>query len=240
MIYWLLALFLLIIIIVASNYFKKQSLTKKRIAEIKEQWAKRKDEHLDFNLIASYLTATGGKFAASAADLDLDYVFSYLDRTSSKPGQQCLFKQLHSPEISDSYFTSLEKRIKDINTDKQQRELVQLKLSELNDSDAYSLPRLFMQNHQSLFAPLVKFYINIAAPVIIGLIVGLFIAPNAGYLMLLFIMVIINLGVHYSNKSKMVSYTRSLPQLLLLIKTSKWLFDKGMLNDSEQMKQSLL
>ena len=239
MIYWLLISLLILAVIVVSSYTKKRSAEMKKLAEIKEQWGKPKADSRNFNLISSYLTATGGDFAASSADLDLDDVFTFIDRAASKPGQQYLFKKLHTPQVSESYFSALEARVERINSDPQLRELTQLKLSELNDSNAYYLPGLFTQKHQSLFAPLVKFYIGIAAPLIIGLITGLVIAPNQVYFLLLLAVIIINFVIHYSNKTKMLSYTHSLPQLLLLIKVNKWLFDKGLLGQNEIIKQSL-
>jgi ABC-type multidrug transport system fused ATPase/permease subunit len=239
MIYWFLILLLILIIIVAASFVKKRSIEKKTLAGIREHWGQPKAIHRNFKLIAAYLTAFGGEYAASANDLDLDDVFAYIDRAASKPGQQYLFKKLHSPNISEGSFKPLEQLIEKFNTDPQLREQAELKLSALNSDDAYHLPELFCKKQQSLFDQAVQFYIRMAAPLVIALAVGLIIAPNQVYALLLFVCIIANFIIHYGNKSKMLAYTHSLPQLIKLYNAGKWLSDNDLLEKSDGFKQSL-
>jgi hypothetical protein len=239
MIYWFVIILIVCVIIVAANFFRRRFLEKKKLAAIKETWGQPKAADRHFKLIAAYLTAFGGDYTACAADLDLDDVFCYIDRTSSKPGQQYLFKKLHSPEISESYFADLEKRIEKFKGDPDLRELSQLKLSSLNSDDALYLPGLFSKTQQSLFDPAIQWYIRIAAPLVIGLFAGFLIAPNPFYILLLFVLIIANFAIHYSNKAKMLRYTHSLPQLLLLYNVSKWLFDNNLLKQNDKIEKSL-
>lgn len=149
--YWLPVLLILLIILLIIGFLRGRHLKKKKLAEIQERWGKPKDAYRSFKLIAAYLTAYGSKSDisdATATDLDIDDVFSYIDRTNSKPGQQYLYKKLHSPEISETYFTTLEQSIEQINKDKTLRELTELKLSDLGNADAYYLPELFKKAHQ--------------------------------------------------------------------------------------------
>ncbi len=239
MIYWLLILLLIPAILITASFVKGRLTAKKTLAEIREQWGQPKYIHRKFKLIAAYLTAFGGEYAASATDLDLDDVFAYIDRASSKPGQQYLFKKLHSPEISENSFTTLEQLAEKFTEDTELRELTEFKLSALNKDDAYYLPELFNTTHQSLFPSFVEFYIRIAAFLFVSLVIGVVIAPNPVYWMLLFTCVIANFIIHYSNKTKMLRYTNSLPQLLKLYSVSKWLLDNGLLEQSDRVKKSL-
>jgi hypothetical protein len=75
MIYGFLTLSLFFIIIRAVAFFKRRFLEKKKLDEIRERWGQPKYTYRDFKLIAAYLTAFGGEYAASTADLDLDDVF---------------------------------------------------------------------------------------------------------------------------------------------------------------------
>jgi hypothetical protein len=239
MIYALFIFLLVVAAIITASFLKRYYAGKKKIKEIKEQWALPKDIHRNFNLIASYLTATGGKYAASAGDLDLDDVFAYIDRAASKPGQQYLFKNLHAPEISETHFAAIEKQVDIFKNDADLREKTEIKLSTLNNDDAYYLPELFSKKQDSLFDPATQFYIRMAGPLVVALIFGFTMVPNPVYILLLVVCIIANLAIHYTNKTKMIRYTRSLPQLLHLYKVSGWLFDNELIAQNEEIKESL-
>lgn len=239
MVYWFFGFLLIAVLIVIAGIIKKRVTSKAKLAEIKASWGSPKEEKRSFTLIARYLQDTGGDYSASAGDLDLDDVFSYIDRTNSRPGQQFLYKKLHSPEISEPFFSKLEKRIALFSGDEQLREQTEAKLSSVSDHEAYYLSGLFSHNQQSLFSPLTLFYIRFAAPAVILLIYGLFLYPNPVFAMLLLACIIANVIIHYSNKSKMVRYTHTLPQLHKLISTGEWLFNNKLLDEDNGIQQDL-
>lgn len=243
MFYWLLGLLIIAILLLITGFVKSRHLKNKKLIEIKEQWGKPKDVYRNFKLIGAYLTAyeNGSDIKANTAtDLDVDGVFGYIDRTNSKPGQQYLYKKLHSPEISENHFNILEQQIAHINSNQTLRELTELKLSELGNSDAYYLPQLFSKTQESFFSPLVKLYIRVAPPLTILFIASLFMVPNQFALIAAFILIIANVIIHYSNKTKMLSYTHSLPQLLILNNVGKWLADNHLFENDEQISKSLI
>ena len=242
MFYWLLGLLIVAILLLITGFVKSRHLKNKKLIEIKEQWGKPKDVYRNFKLIGAYLTAyeNGSDIKANTAtDLDVDGVFGYIDRTNSKPGQQYLYKKLHSPEIPENHFNVLEQQIAHINSNQTQRELTELKLSELGNNDAYYLPQLFSKTQESFFSPMVKLYIRIAPPLTILFIASLFMVPNQFALIAVFILIIANVIIHYSNKTKMLSYTHSLPQLLILNNVGKWLADNHLFENDEQISKSL-
>jgi len=242
MAYGVLLLLIILIIIFIKSYFNRRLVTKKRLAEIKALWGKPNKSYKNFKYIASYLTFYHEKNDISpgtSTDLDIENIFDYIDRTSSKPGQQYLYKQLHCLETDPGYFSSLEEQIEKLCKTPHLREQIQLELSKLNDSDAYYLPELFYKAHKSVFKPIAELYIKLSAFIIILLAIAFSIVPNQFYVILLFILIITNTIVHYSNKTKMFSYTHSLPQLLLLNKVSQWLADNELLTQNDAIKQSL-
>ncbi|WP_076374850.1 MutS-related protein [Mucilaginibacter lappiensis] len=242
MYYWLSALFTLIILFIIADYLKGRHLKKKRLSEIKEQWGKPKITQRNFKLIATYLTAADSQSYISAdtsADLDVDDLFNFIDRTNSKPGQQYLYKKLHAPELSESYFNILEQKHQLISKDSSLRELAEFKLSALNSNDAYYLPEVFGKVHSSLFDPLTTLYIRIAPFLTLLFIASLFIVPNQFALLFLFALLIANVVIHFGNKTKVMSYTHSLPQLLILNNVAKWLADHQLFENDHHINQSL-
>ncbi|GGB25052.1 MutS-related protein [Mucilaginibacter rubeus] len=243
MIYWIIIIILLPFIFILISHLKSKAQQKKKLTEIKERWGKPIITSRNFKPISTYLTAYGGSSGISAdtaTDLDIDSVFEFIDRTNSKPGQQYLYKQLNSPQISEAYFETLEQRIGNVTVDKELREAAELKLSELGNNDAYYLPELFKKPHHSMFPAIGNFYISIAPFLIIGVAFSLFIVPNQFMLLLLLILMIANVVIHYSNKTQMLNYTHSLPQLLVLFKVSNWLKNHNLLRDNENTRLSMV
>ncbi|UOE48232.1 hypothetical protein MTO98_27880 [Mucilaginibacter sp. SMC90] len=243
MLYWIIIVILLPFIFILVSHLKSKTRQKKKLAEIKERWGKPIIAARNFKRISNYLTAYGAASeisAETATDLDIDSVFEYIDRTNSKPGQQYLYKQLHSPQISEGYFETIEQRIGLATASTELREQAELKLSELGSNDAYYLPELFKKPHQSIFPAIGNFYISIAPFLIVGVAISLFIVPNQFMLMLLLVLMIANVAIHYSNKTQMLNYTHSLPQLMVLFRVSNWLKNHNLLRDDEPTRNSMV
>ncbi len=238
--YWL-PLLLIISVIIIFSILKKRSDQEKKLRKLKEEWGSPKIVNRNINAICRYLTGDDQTYisANTHTDLDIDSLFEYIDRTNSKPGQQYLYKQLHSSEVSDSHFHNFEQVITLIDKDEEVRDRIQLKLSALNSADAYYLPDLFSKKQESLFSPLLTGYIITSPALTILTVVSLFIIPNPYSIMLLFILIITNVIIHFVNKVKIVRYTFSLPQLLILIDVGKWLFKHNIFPVNEDINTSL-
>ena len=242
MIYWLQAILIVIIVFLMLMYFRKTQRKKKLQADLKANWGKPLDVRRNFNLINRYKTIFPGEddlSANTANDLDLDSVFSYIDRTSSKVGQQYLYKNLHSVHTNPEYFEKLEAQIEGLNRDEASREQIQLKLFDLNNDDAYHLPELFAKKHQSLFKPLVEMYIKVAALIVFALVALLVIIPNQVYLIMLFAVLLANTALYFINKNKIYNYIHSLPQLLALYNVGNWIVNTGYVDIDDKVTHSL-
>jgi|GEM_PF-3300752 len=93
------AFFIILIILFICGwltYRNAKANRRKRLEELKTQWGKPKKEHFPFHLIEQYSNVTDNHTvhelsAQTMADIDFHEVFSFVDRTVSKPGQQFLF-----------------------------------------------------------------------------------------------------------------------------------------------------
>lgn len=242
MIYWILISFVLVIILLAGNNYKKKASIQKKLTQIKDRWAKPKFAYRNFDGISRYLTTcniVSDISAGTGGDLDIEDLFSFIDRTNSKPGQQYLYKKIHCLKPSESYFERLEEKINRLTKDPEARAEIELKLSELSSNDASYLPELYSKTHTHLFHRLTELYIKLSPLLFISLVVVLSVAPNGPCFLLLLALVITNMVVHYLNKNNILKYTHSLPQLLILSNISLWLAERGLFDNSEAVNTSL-
>lgn len=238
---WPIAILLILVAVLINGRYQKQNSIKKKLAELNDKWGKAVFTNRNFKLISSYYNAFGnGKLSAETiVDIDLEGMFSYIDRTCSKPGQQYLYKELREPKTNQTHFINLEQRIEKLNKDQSLREQILLKLSELDNYDAYYLPELFLKPHKSLFNTFTESYIKVSALLTLSLLAVLIIVPNQIYLLLLLTMLVANTIIHFQNKKNVATYNQSLPQLLILSRISRWLADKNFIEQSHAMEQSL-
>ena len=150
------------------------------------------------------------------ADLDMDEVYMYLDRTSSAIGQQLLYARLKG----QSSFKSEEKweaLVNEVHKDGPQKEEAIIALHSLHDSDAYLIPGLFQEPY--LEKP--KWYWAIQTMSVIGFlsIPAMVFIPK--FWLLSFLILAINLILHFWNKKNLMLYSRSMPFLLNLLSVSK-------------------
>jgi len=245
MYYFLFTLLFLAIVLgfsLISSYYGKLRAEEKKLDKIKSKWGKPVNTRRNFDLIKTYLNADKGWDRlpdVTAEDIDLKSVFNYIDRTSSKPGKQYLYKKLHFPETNREKLLELDAKVEAINKDRPNRELIELQLSKLNNTYAYYIADLFLKTHESMFVPIMNFYIRFVPLVIVALVVSLVVYPNPISVLLLLFFVGYNVVLHYANKKKISAYTNSLPQLLIMHNVAVWLVKHSGLDDNEPVKNSL-
>jgi len=245
MFYWLITVVAFCSIVVAFylySYFDKLKASAKNLEKIRSKWGRPVNANRNFKMIAAYLNAVENPAKLSASiteDLDLNNIFNYIDRTNSKPGKQYLYKKLFTPETTFEALLKFDKKIEALNMPRPDLEMIELDLVKLNSRDAYYLAELFLKEHDSLLAPLMGLYIRVSGIVIIGLIISLFFVPYPASFVALLILLAGNVTLHYSTKNKISSYTRSLPQLLILNSVARDLLKKIKFEQDEIVKTSL-
>lgn len=148
-------------------------------------------------------------------DLNQDDFFLYTDHTSSCVGRQYLYSTLHYHRLSE--ISGFEQILHSLAADIAMRRDIQKDLEKLNNTDAYSIASLFPAAHPVgshtyyLFLRVLQF-----APILsLGL---LYVTSSPWFIGLMLVSLMVNLILHYREKTKMQVYLFSVPQLLNLLK----------------------
>lgn len=245
MFYWLVTIAILgsvVVLFYVFNYYEKIRATNKSLEKIKGKWGRPVNARRNFKLIASYLNALDHPDKLTqiiTEDLDLNGIFDFIDRTNSKPGKQYLYKTLFTPKTSLEELLALDKKIDVINIHRPDLEQIELELAKLNNNDAYYLADLFLKEHKLLMVTPMRLFVRLSGIAIIGLLVSLLIIPALLTVLILALLIAGNIGLHYGTKSKISSYTQSLPQLLILHSVAKHLLKKINFENDKQVIASL-
>ncbi len=223
--YLILGLIIFILVLLITHQLNRRT-SKKKIEQIRAAWGKPKAGAFHFESIGRFsdIVKENGFHRLTGqtiADIDFHALFAFIDRTTSRIGQQFLFKKIIEPtnKIEDQSEKLTELFTKDRNL----REGIQLELLKLSDGDAYYISSLLQD--KLLEEP--KWVKLLVIDIII--VIGLFILSFKFPVLLIFLIIPISLNMvlHYWNKSNTFQFTRSFPQLSLLINVSNGLIKRG-------------
>jgi len=134
---------IVIIVFLVLRFINKLRLDRK-IDQIRSSWINRKTESFDFVRISRYADLIEQKFHRltdqTIEDIDFHKLFAFIDRTTSKVGQQFLYKKVIEP--TDNIDAQSEVLIKLFSMDKDLRERTQLELLKLSSHNAYYISSL--------------------------------------------------------------------------------------------------
>ena len=190
-------------------------------------WNERKNEDFHFELIEHYFKNKNNSTAFQTItdqlmdDVDFYDLFSFIDRTSSKIGQQYLYNKLlvidaqlnfdEQETLIDYFVGNEEKRIK-----------AQGLLSRLNKRESFYISHLFLDD----YIPKPKWFWVIPLLSGISLLCLILTLIFHKAVILLILCYIANMIIHYWNKRNIFVYMDSIPQLPLLSKIAdefmKW------------------
>jgi len=215
---------IVILLFLVIHHFNKLKV-KAKIEEIRSSWGNPKTESFHFNSIRRYADLMNEKFHRltdqTIEDIDFQRLFIFIDRTTSRVGQQFLFKKVIEP--TNHVEDPSEKLIHLVAKNKNLREETQIELLKLNDSDAYYISSLL--EVRSIEEPKWIFLLTVDLIAVVSLLVLSFKFPVL--LIFLLFLTTLNMFIHYWNKSNTFQFTRSIPQLNILINVSKILIEKG-------------
>ena len=192
-----------------------------------------KNEQFDFTLIEKYFrgkdhSATFQTLSDKVCnDIDFYELFTFIDRTNSKVGQQFLYDKMRTLSLDG---TENEKLICELTTNIELRIHIQSLLSKLNSTDSYYISSLFLEEH--LKNPKWLWGIKSLSGLSLLFLILAFIKPIT--LFFLFATFIINMGVHYWNKKHIHQYLNSIPQLLKLNDIAKTLLKSKLFRESKK------
>lgn len=215
--------FVFILGFLISNFRKKKRLDKFRASLYKNWGSPNRNDYYNFFVISKYFNNNKHKEKAhhilsekSKVDFDIDEIFKFVDRTSSKIGQQYLYFKLRTigsiKELKKfDKLTSLFQKNKDLSIS------CQLELSKLNNNNSYYLEELI--NDKQLEKPKYLWLIRGLTITAISSIILLFFYPIVS--LLLIPVFSVNLFLHYKNKHNVVYYLNGVTQLSRALKVSQ-------------------
>ena len=215
--------FILVILVI---HYSNKGRTKKKIEEIRTGWGNPKKESFDFDSISKYAdTVKESKFHRltdqTIEDIDFYGLFAFIDRTTSKVGQQFLYKKIIEP--TNNITDQSQRLINLFSNDKQLREKIQLELLKLNNNGAYFISSLLKD--KLLEKPKWFNFLILDIFIVASLVILSFKFPVL--IIALIFPVTLNMFLHYWNKNNTFQFLRSFPQLNNLINVSKVLIKNG-------------
>jgi DNA mismatch repair ATPase MutS len=194
--------------------------------QLNQSFGQLKDATFDFENIEKYFRNKDRSKAhqvlsdKTCNDLDFADLFMFVDRTHSTVGQQYLYHTLRTVTVDEEQTKLDEEIISALTTDAELRVSLQKRIGTLKSKDAYSISTLFQEAHINkpkwfLAVKLLSFASFVC------LVLGFF---NSLFFILLIGLFCVNFVLHYWNKSNLVQYVNSIPQLLRLNNVASHLF----------------
>jgi DNA mismatch repair ATPase MutS len=227
----------LVLIFLVNNYYRKKRFKNLKVNLLKN-WGKQKEnEYFNFYIIKQYFENNFHKNQSyhqiserTSVDLDIDELFKFIDRTSSKIGQQYLYFKIRTIETIEKLkkFDSLTNLF--LNNEKL-RFKSQLILSKLNSQNSYDLEKLVNDNPIEKPKYLKYIYASSFTSLLL-IILGFF---NPIFFLFLIPVFFVNTIFHYKNKENVTYYISAVNQLSKALKVSKELssFDEIKLHFSD-------
>ncbi len=190
----------------------------KNFDRLKESFGKFKTDDFRFDLIEKYFVNKDNSNSfqvlsdKTCNDLDFEELFMFLDRTTSRIGQQCLYNRLRAIPDNINDIGNKEKLIEKLTSDTNFRIGTQLLLEKLGKDEAYYISSFFQEEHQK---PPKWFYIVrlLSFASLLSLISLTFFAQMIFVFLGIFL---VNIVIHYWNKRHLYKYLGSIPLLLKL------------------------
>ena len=191
---------------------------RKQKQQLATSFGKIKDESFDFDSISQFFRNAPPQENTQTIsdrtydDLDFDELFMFMDRTTSKVGQQVLYRKLRTISLKPS-FNQQEELIKYYQKNHQERINAQIELNKLSKSGALYLTSLFQRPH--LKPP--KWFKLVKPLTLVSVLLTLLLPFYPIATLFLLGVVTINFVVHFINKRNVIVYLKSLPELIKLI-----------------------
>jgi DNA mismatch repair ATPase MutS len=237
----ILIILLTVLFFVFLLYIIHKRKEKKTIQQIRADWGSTKTEIKNFQLIENFsLLTTTIPFHKlnnqTINDIDLQDVFTFIDKTNSKPGQQYLYNKLISPTNDIDGLKQFNDQVKFFTENITERERAQILLQKINHHNAYYIVSLLSDN---LLSPSKwrKFFIADTVIVILMLLLSF---KFSILLIWLMIPLALNLLLHFRNKENTAKFIKSFPQLNILINVSNVFLKAEIPFNKKDVEQSII
>ncbi len=221
MIYTLIGL-LIFFCLICLSVFNQQKRKNKLASTIKENWAKVKTDNINISKLEWYAPSNSKKFheigVQTITDIDFYPLFAFINRTVSKVGEQFLHNKLKTPTNCKEELSKLDEQITFFEENSKKREEAQIELSKLSSDDAYHIAILL--NKKLIHQP--NWFKWLYVDVILLIVSAIASIKYPYFLLLTILIAAFNIiYLNYWNKRYILSLTKALTQLNLLINVSK-------------------
>jgi DNA mismatch repair ATPase MutS len=190
----------------------------KKASELRQALQSPKDGYFLFEQIKRYQNKADTRNIRqtisdkTSADLDLDEVFMFTDRTISKVGQQYLYHILRTIPKDQNRTNNINQLIDALKKSPELKNEVTLELSQLQSNDGYGIVNLFLDTQVS--KPSWFWVIQLLSTLSLACSIFSFILP--WLLIPLIALFATNLVFHFWNKGNIYQYSSSIPLLITL------------------------
>jgi len=188
---------------------------------------KKNTQNSEISLYLSYLSDHKlSEFLSdrTMVDLNFDELFDYLDHTTSKVGQQYFYAKLLAMNLVP-YSTEHEIITNKFSSDPDFALQTEKQLNKLGKRQAYNIISLFSKELPNA-SKIYSFFIYILRFMPLTFALLLFVFQLNFCIYLLVLSLIVNLVIHYLNKSVQIPFEYAIPQLLILVKCSEKLAEE--------------
>ena len=206
-------------------------IKKKQTERLETSFGILKDDSFDFKSIKKYFENKDNSKAfqvlsdKTCNDLDFEELFMFLDRTTSKVGQQYLYNKLRAIDVNPQETKINEEIIEILSQDSNFRIKIQSQLEKLSKYDVYRISELFQKEHPK--PPKWFFVVKLLSFTSLLSLVLLFFDPQ--FLLVFIGVFVINFIIHLWNKRNLLSIIDAIPQLLRLNSIASYLHTFGKL-----------
>ena len=221
--------------------YQNRRRTRKLHLELRALWGKPKDEYFDFEYITRFAKISSNDAFHRLSnqtinDIDFYKLFCFIDRTTSRIGQQYLYKKVSEPTDKIQDLLVLDHRAKLFTEDTALRERIQLNFTRLSNSDAYTIANLLKED--LVAKPKWFRYLWMSTGSV--LVLGAFSTKFPILFVALFVPVILNIFLHYWNKNNLFQFVKSFPQLNVLIEVSSKVIHSEAIFSTKEVETSIL
>ena len=239
-IFFIFSVLITILFAAALAYFFDKRKQKKLLQKIRKAWGNANTGSKDFNLIETFsqLTTTSAFHTLNTQtinDIDIQDLFTFIDKTNSKIGQQYLYNKLITPTNNIEALEKYNEQVNFFTHNEQAREEAQILLQKLNHHNVYYVASLLNEN---LLEPpkWAKLFVLDTVIVILMLLLS-FKFPIL--LIWLMIPLILNLLLHFLNKENTAKFIKSFPPLNTLINVSQVFLKKDIPFSKDSVQQNI-
>ena len=236
----LIVVFIVIIWFALSFHYYHDKKSKKVLAAIREAWGKTKTGSLNFDRVSKYVIHKNNSpfhrlSQQTLVDVDFPEFFEFIDRTTSRIGQQYLFDILIHPDNDIVKLQSREPDIQFFCNEPEVREEIQIELLKLSNPDAYQLASLLQPTHLQRPKWLKFTIINI----VLSISCVLLSIEFPVMLIVLMFSLAVNIFIHYWNKKNIYQYILSFSQLNNTINACDRILRKAPRFDNKSVREGV-